>query len=215
MPSRNLQTVVLSLETALKETEHLASAAQQWASSALGGNVPRFTRRHQEIVIRLAFLQAFISWEKFLDESFTLYLLGMRPPRGRAPGRLHKPARRKDAERLITGANDYADWAKIALIRARAKKYFRNGRPFDRALSGSQNLFDDINTIRNAIAHSSRHSQEKFKALARRNLSGTYPPRLSIGAFLVLDNPRSQQTETFLHYYLTRVMLVAGEIVPH
>jgi len=215
MPSRNLENVVLALKRALRETEHLSGAAQQWAASGLVGNVPRFTRRHQEIVIRLAFLQAFISWEKFLDESFTLYLLGMKPPRGRAPGRLHKPARRKDAERLITGANDYADWAKIGAIRSRAKKYFRNGRPFDQALSGSQNLFDDINTIRNAIAHSSRYSQEKFKALARRNLAGTYPPRLSIGKFLVLNNPRSQQPETFLQFYLTRVILVAEQIVPH
>jgi hypothetical protein len=92
------------------------------------------------------------------------------------------------------GAEDYADWAKIHKIRGRAKKYFSKGEPFDQALSGHQNMFDEMNTIRNAIAHSSRYSQKKFKSLVRRRL-GTYPAGLTIGKFLTMHVPRSTYPE--------------------
>lgn len=214
MPQSNLLNVLVALKTALNETEQLVVATGQWASARFPPGIPKFTPRYKEIIVRLAFLQTFLAWEEFIDESFTLYLLGMKPPRGRRPHRLHTPSKRKDAERFILGADDYADWSKIHKVRERAKKYFRRGEPFDPALSAHQNMFDEMNTIRNAIAHSSKYSQKKFKSLVRRRL-GTYPTGLTIGKFLTMNNPRSSYSETFIEYYLNRVIFVAENIVPN
>ncbi len=215
MARSNLLGVVTSLKSSLNEVIDLAGAAEQWASVRFPAGTPKFTSNHKEIVIKIAFLQSFLAWEEFLDESFILYMLGMRPPRGyRRPTRLFKPSKRKEAMRLIVGDRRYADWTQTAMLRERARLYFKKGEPYDSALSIHQNMFQDMNTIRNAIAHSSEHSREQFKKLVRRNL-GTYPSGITIAKFLRMQKPGITPAITFIDYYLTTVSLIADSIVPN
>lgn len=214
MARNSLLKVIVALKKDLTEIEQLATATEQWVSVRFPSSVPKFTARHKEIVIRIAFLQTFIAWEEFLDESFTLYLLGMRPPKGKCPRRLHNPSKRKDAMRLIVGDRNYADWTKTDALKKRATKYFRDGEPYKSVLGGHQNVLNDMNIIRNAIAHSSTYSREQFKALVRTKL-GTFPPNLSVAKFLSMTMPLSTPPKSFLQFYLENIHVAASSIVPN
>lgn len=210
-----LLNVVASLKNNLNETEKLAEAAEQWAVASFPPSVPKFLSRHKEIVVKFAFLEGFLAWEAFLDESFTLYLLGEKPPKGRRPQLEHPATRRKDAERLIIGADrKYADWTKTGELRKRSKTFFRRNDPYDLPLKANNRSFEEMNVIRNAIAHRSTHSQEEFKKLVR-NFFKTYPPNLTVGKFLRLSVPNVTPQQTFMNYYFGNVVTTAELIVPH
>lgn len=215
MAQNRLIKVVASLKRDLDETGRLAIAAEQWANVRFPLGVPKFSSRHKELVITFAFLRGFLAWEAFLDESFTLYLLGEKAPKGRRPTREHTPHRRKDAERLITGADrKYADWTRTDHLRRRSRNLFRRNDPFDLPLKNNDSHFRDMSTIRNAIAHTSNYSQEEFKKLVRKFFR-TYPRNLSIGRFLSLPVPKSSPPQTFMKFYFGNVITTAELIVPH
>ncbi len=215
MAQSKLLKAVTTLRNNIDETSRLAVATDQWLAMRFPSGVPKFSSRHKEMVIKFAFLQSFLSWETFLDESFTLYLLGEKPPRGRKPVREHTPKRRKDAERLIIGGDrKYAEWTRTSDLRSRSKTFFRHHDPYDAPLRANSRTFDEMNVIRNAIAHTSAHSQESFKKLAR-NFFGTYPPSLTIGKFLTTSVPSTSPPQTFMQYYLSSVVNTANLIVPH
>lgn len=215
MAQSKLLKVIAALKNDLSETEQLALAAELWASARFPPSLPNFSYRHKEIVIRFAFLQGFLAWEAFLDESFTLYLLGEKPPKGRRPKREHTPTKRKDAERLIIGADRrYADWTRTSELRKRSKTFFKRNDPYDVPLKVNNQAFHDMSIIRNAIAHTSSHSQEEFKKIVRRFFK-TYPPKLTIGKFLTAPVPNTSPPQTFIKYYFKSVITTAELIVPH
>jgi hypothetical protein len=211
-----LRTVLLDLDKSLRDTERLAGAAQQWVSVSFPQGIPRFSPHYRDTVTKLCFFQAFLSWEVFLEETFTLYLLGKRAPTGPRPHRLGvRPATRKEAVLLIVGTDrKYADWTRMKELNDRAKKLFRDGKPYTDAFLGQKQFFEEMRVIRNAIAHSSGHSQEEFKKLARSKLLGTFPPKMTVGSFLASTVPGSSPPQSFLEYYMDRVTTVAGKIVP-
>lgn len=210
----SLRTVLVDLTKNLNETEKLAAAAHQWVSISFPKGVLKFSLRHREIVTGLAFFQAFLAWEAFLDESFTLYLWGKKPPRGRRPRRLYPASTRNEAIRFIVGEKDYTDWTKVDTLKKRAKIYFESGEPYYSAFTGQKAIFEDMRVIRNVIAHSSAHAQKEFKEVVRKNLLGAYPPDLTVGGFLAMTRPRSSPPESFLEHYLNTVLDVAEKIVP-
>jgi hypothetical protein len=214
VPHAHLRTVLVRFNRGIDQTERLATAAQQWVSVSFPRGVPRFTVQDKETVTKLAFLQAFLEWEAFLEESFVLYLLGKRPPAGARPRRLFHPATRKEAVRFIVGDRKYAGWSSCDELKGRAKMYFQDGKPYCDALLGKKVLFDEINVIRNAIAHSSAYSQDAFKSLARKKLFGAFPPKLNVGGFLSTTIPMSSPPQSFLEFYLDVIGTVAEQIVP-
>jgi hypothetical protein len=211
-----LQAVLTDFGRNLRDTERLAAAAQQWVSVSFPRGVPKFSVRHKDTVTKLCFFQAFLSWESFLEETFTLYLLGKRPPTGPPPRRLGvRPTTRKEAVLLVVGGDrNYADWTKGAGLKDRAKKYFHDGKPYTDALHGQGQFLDEMRVIRNAIAHSSTHSQDQFKKLARGKLLGSFPPKMTVGSFLASTIPGSSPPQSFLEYYVDGINIVAGKIVP-
>lgn len=223
MEHRKLSTTLASLIKHLGQMEQFAAAAQQWVFMPIPSGVPEFTEPHMEMVAEIAFLRAFSAWEAFLEESFILYLWGKDSPKGQAPKCYAHPPTRKVAEQIVvTEGRDYADWSKFQNVIGRAERFFENGKPYSGALKGQQSKLQDIQTIRNAIAHSSTYSWERFQRLIRGEL-GTYPPNLTIGGFLAMTIPRSSRTGrvippspplSYLEFYFSVIQLVADEIVP-
>lgn len=214
MAHRKLGTTLASLIKHLGQMEQFAAAAQQWVSIPIPKGVPKFTVPHMEMVTEMAFLRAFSAWEAFLEESFILYLWGKAPPRGRAPKRYAYPPTRRVAEQIVvTEGRDYADWSNFHNVIDRAERFFENGKPYSDALKSQQSKLQDIQTIRNAIAHSSAHSWERFQRLVRRELA-TYPPNLTIGGLLAMTMPHSSPPMSYLEFYLSVIQLVADRIVP-
>ncbi len=214
MAHRKLSTTLISLIRQLGQMEQLAAAAQQWVSLPIRRGVPKFTVPHLEMVTEMAFLRSFSAWEAFLEESFILYLWGKDPPRGRTPKRYAYPPTRRVAEQIVViEGRKYADWSKIHNVIGRAERLFENGKPYSDALKSQQGKLQDIQIIRNAIAHSSSYSWEKFQRLIRREL-GTYPPNLTIGRFLAMTKPYESPPLSYLEFYLSVIQLVADRIIP-
>ena len=212
MAHYQLSTVLKEFVAQLRRTEGLASCAPRWASQS-HRCVPKFSTWHQETVMGLAFLQAWLAWEVFLEESFILYLLGKKPPKGSGPVRYALPPNRSTADSLVVPVGRrYADW-RAENAKARAKQFFRDGEPYVSALDSQQHALDEMRTVRNAIAHSSRYSRQQFEGLTRRRLV-THPRGLTAGKFLALTVPGSSPPESFLEHYLLQLRLLASSIVP-
>jgi hypothetical protein len=216
MPHIQLGRVLLTLDGTFSDMEKLAAASQLWVSVTFPRGVPKFSLKHRETVTGLAFLRAFVAWETFLEEAFTLYLLGKKPPVGPKPKRLVKPTSRKMATLIIVSLDkEYVDWNKWDHLKSRANKCFVNGRPFTTALTGQKLLFEELAIVRNAIAHSSGHAQKRFRSLVRQKLHGSYPTNLTVGGFLAMTVPSSSPPTSFLEHYLESVNALADLIVPN
>lgn len=210
MAQRRLKHVLGDCQRTLHECRRFAADAHAWS---LPGSQLRISRKQRDWITELAFLRAFLALEAFLEESFILYSLGQRAPRGRAPHRYTFPPTRKAADDwMVPEGRQYATWD-ASLVSNRAHRFFRGGSPFTNALRGSQAALDEAKTIRNAIAHKSTAALEKFENLVRVKL-GTLPSSLSIGSFLGTTIPSSTPPQSFMELYLDRIELVATQIVP-
>lgn len=166
-----------------------------------------------DAIFELAFLRSYLAWEVFLEESFVLYLLGQTSPKGLTPHRYVIPRNREHALEFTLGESLRADWTAVDRVIARANRFFRNGEPYNTVLHPMTSRLNDIKTIRNAVVHASTDSQDKFKALVRRELRH-YPPRLTRGGFLVTTIPNSSPPCSFLDHYLMQLLQAAENIVP-
>jgi len=161
----------------------------------------------------LAFLRGFLAWETLLEESFILYLLGQKPPRGRAPHRYAFPPNQRAAMDWVAEGRSYARWTVATDVSRRAERVFRDGRPFAPVLRGNQNMLEEARIIRNAIAHESMSARDKFENLVRTKL-GTLPSNLSVGGFLGTAVPTSAPPVSFLELYFGKIEFTARQIIP-
>jgi len=165
-------------------------------------------------MIEIAFLRMFLAWETLLEDSFILYLCGQRPPRGRRPVRYAFPPNQKAAsEWVLPERRDYAQWTDPQTVAQRAKRFFRDGKPFDPVLRGNQNLLHEARTIRNAIAHSSANTRQKLEKVIRENLK-TLPINMTTGGFLSATVPALSPPISFLEHYMGKIEAAARLIIP-
>lgn len=210
MAQRKLQHVLGDCRRTLNDCRLFAADAHQWS---LPGSQPHISKKQRGWITELAFLRAFLALESFLEESFLLYSLGQKPPKGRRLHRFTFPPNRKAAEEwVIPEGRQYAVWDAFP-VSNRAQRFFLNGGPFTNALRGSQAALEDAKIVRNAIAHDSAAAHQKFDNLVRREL-GTLPSNLGIGSFLGMTVPASTPPQSFLELYLDKIELVATQIVP-
>jgi hypothetical protein len=116
-----------------------------------------------------------VEFELFLEQLFMNVMLGkMTYPASRVSTRIDvRSAQVLDP--LIRGSRPHADWFPYHETEQRAKRYLRGGRPFTEVDASDKDAIEKWLWIRNAIAHSSRHSCEVFK---RRLIGGLpLPPR--------------------------------------
>jgi hypothetical protein len=210
VPLRQLQHALTDFLNTIEDCRRLAGDAYRWSQR---DSRPQIPRKRAESMVALAFLRAYLAFEAFLEEGFVLYVVGMKPPRGRAPVRFTFPPTRREAKKwVIPEGHAYAKWD-ATTVANRALRFFRGGGPFTRALRGSQNVLGEAKTIRNAVAHESENAREKFETLARMKLH-SLPSNLTVGGFLNTAVPSSTPPQSFLEFYLERLELVAARIVP-
>lgn len=172
----------------------------------------RVSRIQIEIITELAFLRIFIAWENFLEESFVRYAVGAESPSGYRPTRLIEPKNMSHALDLISSGREYVIWNSASEIISRAERYFREGEPFKNAIQGASSDLNDMNTIRNRIAHKSPSSKNKFNDFVRRKFG--YGRRgMTPGRFLLTPLNSSSQ-DTFLDYYDNIIRTTGRIIVP-
>lgn len=213
MAQRRLRTVLADFLRSLQESRQIAADAHQWSSPGAGGARPYISRSRRDSMTELAFLRAFLAWETLLEESFILYLLGQKPPRGRAPHRYAFPPNQRAAMDWVAEGRPYARWTVAADVSARAERLFRAGRPFAPVLRGNQNMLEEARIIRNAIAHESMSARDRFENLVRTKL-GTLPPNTAVGGFLGTTVPTSAPPVSFLEFYFGKIEFTARQIIP-
>jgi hypothetical protein len=206
---RQLQHALNNFRRTLQDCRRLAEDAHRWS---LPGSQPHIPRKRSESMIEIAFLHAYLAWEVFLEESFVLYLLGKRAPRGAAPQRFTFPPGRREAKEWVREGRTFAKWDAGSVCN-RAQRFFRSGGPFTAVLRGDQHGLDEARTIRNAVAHESDEAREKFKTLVRDKL-GIVPPSLTAGGFLDKPIPGSNPPQSFLEFYLEKIEFIAQRIIP-
>lgn len=190
MPSVRLPHVLIELERQVNNGQNLVSRVK-----VLG--LPQV---QLEIIAELAFLRVFMAWENFLEESFIRYLVGAASPSGYTPDRFVNPPNMEIAEKLILGEKrEYVRWNSTNEVIARSKIYFKDGEPYKNALQVATIELDEMNTIRNRIAHKSTYSKDKFNQLIRRTF-GHGIRGMTPGRFLL--TPKNASSLTYFNNYV-------------
>lgn len=214
MAARNLRTVRATVLRAIRDNRKVASDAYTWSVARGGTRRPFISTARRDAITELAFLRAFLAWESFLEQSFMLYMLGRKAPGAAAPARYaFPPSLTHASEWVVPEGRSYATWTDPAHVRVRAERFFHNGRPFAATLSANQNTLNEARTLRNAIAHASSSTQQKFENLVRQKLR-TLPPSSTVGSFLGLTVPRSSPPQSFFEFYTDQLATCAIDLVP-
>lgn len=172
----------------------------------------KFPKKDFELIVELSYLKAYLAWERFLEETFILFLLGYAPSQKNKIIRYVAPKNRKHAIEFLLQGKDYIDWSTPEEIRNRANLLLKNGKPFDKPVSSITHQLKNMKTIRNAITHASSISKEKFKSLVRGKIS-YFPSSLTIGGFLYSRVPNTKPPESFFDYYFNSIINAARKII--
>lgn len=208
MADGRLDVALRRFQRTVDDCQRFADDARRWS---LPGASPHISRARRDSIIEMAFLQSFLAWESFLEETFLLFMTGNKPSRGRAPTRYVSPPDRQAARTIAAEGRPFPKW-NVSETRRRALAFFRNGRPYDAVLRGSQQALQDLNTVRNAVAHESDDAWDKFRDLVRRELT-VLPVGLTVGGYLNTVRPGTAPPAAFMEYYLGTMVGVGERIV--
>lgn len=165
------------------------------------------SRAQQERLCEMAFAILFTAWEQFLEAAFETCVVD-------APLASFKSRHRvlvvdlDTAHDLIRGSRRYVEWADPSLVRERAKVFFKNGEPFESALSAVSDDLAKMRTIRNRCVHFSQHAAEQYKTMLRQVFGSGR--RLSPGGLLVSNPPQGLSSASGAQTYSTVFQLYGG-----
>lgn len=146
-------------------------------------------------IVEHCFMQLFLAWETFLEQSFILYLNNASDLQGQVYIRYGFPNNNEHAYSMIKGTKNYPDWTNLNDVICLANVYFKDAGPFH-LLSSPPVEMEDIKTIRNRISHISEKSTKAFNRLLAKTITQT--SNISVCDFLVTFR---QGSETYFTYY--------------
>lgn len=166
-----------------------------------------------ELFAELSFLRMYVSWETFLEESFSRFLCGARGVSGSRPISCARPRSIDHAKNLLIGlergaGGRFADWSRRDTVVSRAELFFRDGVPFAGPLKAIARDLDDMRSIRDCIAHRSRPAKEALAKLVLRRTGAAH--KYSPGRFLLKTAIGSP--DTYLDSFSHTLALTASQI---
>lgn len=178
-------------QASASQCESLISNAHQ--TDAAGKSVlPTIDQRQITIA---AFLNLFVAWETFLEETLAKLMAGKATISGKKPRRYVSPPTEAAARLLVIGVQRYFDYGNYEYVRKIVLMYFDQGYPFEPHLSAINTDLADLRTMRNSSAHLSSTTQAALESLAQRVFS---TPRTGIDLYSLLTSvdPRSSTGNT-------------------
>jgi hypothetical protein len=175
-----------SLKASLSLSDNLIASAHRVGAS--GANL--FTQAEIEQITSSAFLNSFIAWETFLEDSIADYLSGELSMLGTVIPKLASPPDQDSAKKMIIGAAPFFDYSNQEKVKTICRIYFPGGHPFHGPISSITSDLSDMKTIRNACAHLSSTTRASLEAVAQRIL-GRPKPGISPYVLLLEPDPRS------------------------
>jgi hypothetical protein len=194
----------------LKEFKNDVAGCARLLLSVRGAGFPFF---QVELFAELSFLRMYVSWEAFLEESFSRFLCGARGISGAIPTSCVNPHSIEHAKSILVGLDRggrYADWSRRDTVTARASLFFRDGAPFSIPLTAAARDLDDMRAIRDCIAHKSRVSKESVAKIVQRRTGVAH--KYSAGRFLLKRPTQPGAPATFLDFFANTLVLIAERI---
>lgn len=124
-------------------------------------------RTQRERLCEMSFVILFTAWEEFLESSFEVLVVDATLGDFRKRNRV-LVVDSDTVHDLLRGSRKYTDWADHNSVRERAKVFFREGEPFESALSSAANDLKNMRIIRNRCVHYSQHAAKQYKDMIRR-----------------------------------------------
>lgn len=128
-----------------------------------------------------------------------------------SPVRYVLPKNLEHASKMALGNKPFMDWTRWSDVRELSKAFFRDGEPYEMAITTSLDELEEMKTIRNAIAHRSDNASTKFLKLVRNKI-GHHPRGVTPGGFLTM--PSGLQPGIILDDYVNSLLTIVNYIVP-
>ena len=144
MANRTLGALLVGSVNEFDGAIQLTARANIWQGELQHFHAARFRKEHYTQIVELAFMKTFLTWEGFLEESFTLYLLGKTSPTGFSPMRYAVPTNRQHAAELLASDANHTDWTGASRIVNRATRFFKGGRPFANVIRPQTNFSNRV-----------------------------------------------------------------------
>lgn len=174
------------------------------------GRLRRLARNKYYLIVELSFLQVYLAWEDFLEQTFLRYMCGGRTSSGKSPRLYVKPKNLDHAYNIIKGKQPFIKWEIAKDVIERAELFFHNGEPFKNAIGSISVELEDMRKIRNRVAHRSQSARIQFEDLVRERL-GRKPRNITPGSFLFTMETNSNQL--FIDKYCESIKVAASLIV--
>ena len=143
---------------------------------------------HTNAGVESAFLDAFKAWEVFLETLTIAYLTGEPDIDGNPALSVMKVSDPEACRKIINGGRGFVSWAKIDEVKKRFAIFFE-GLTLDSLLNSSAAELREMETCRNAIAHSSGSAYDNLATLWMRKFGTSRYPLRSADILLLLYEP--------------------------
>lgn len=201
----SLADTLATLQVSAAQCDRLIANAHQTDAAGVAVH-PALDQRQITVA---AFLNLFMSWETFLEESLTKLMAGIPTISGRIPVRYVMPPNVEAARSLVIGINRYFDYGNHEYVRKIVRMYFDDGYPYEPHLSAINSDLSDLRTMRNASAHITSTTQAALESLAQRIFS-TPRPGIDLYSLLTTTDPRSARGNTVFAECSEKLLVVAG-----
>jgi hypothetical protein len=168
-----------------------------------------FNQRHKSVIAELSFFKIYLAWERFLEEIFIMYMMKKSKSIRSKFFSFVQPNNKECAKRLLFEGDEYAEW-KYGNTVSRAERFFKNGFPFKDILNRISTDLNDIQVIRNGIAHNSDKAKNQFSLLVRTKMTFLPTKNFSPGDFLLSTN--NKFNKTYLETYSNKLISVCTEL---
>jgi hypothetical protein len=200
----SLAQSLATFQASASQCDRLIANAHQ-ADAAGVALLPALDQRQITVA---AFLNLFVAWETFLEETLAKLMAGSPTISGQHPVRYVSPPTVEAARLLVIGVQRYFDYANHENVRRIVGMYFDNGYPFEPHLSAINTDLGDLRTMRNASAHVSSTTRAALESLAQR-IFATPRPRIDLYSLLTSVDPRSAAGNTVFAECRERLLVVA------
>lgn len=167
---------------------------------------------HTDSGVEAAFLQVFKAWESLLEECTLSYMAGRLRCDGAVVNCHVTSVGEESARRVLYQEKSFIEWTDTQRILTRWEALFASPSRLEAAVNPIIVELRQMAWIRNAIAHSSPISIEKYLKVLQSAFGGL-PKRSRPGVFLASPRP-AQPNQTFFDWYVdlldTSAQLLTG-----
>lgn len=201
---------------AVDQAVGIARAGEVAWSQAAPGSLTRKELRIPKLAFlyEMAYLRIFVSWERFLEETFLRMMCGWPSPTNTPSLAEGPPFSRLDkAKDALYGGRDYLLWHNPDVVAGRCERWFQSGI-HSQVIASNEARLGWFSSIRHRIAHEGEQVKAEMNT-ASIGLAGKRYPGASAGRFLRdWNHPEPLAQERWLRVVSRELIGLAGQIAP-